>query len=86
MEASLGDDKNVVPQHFLLQDLPAHNVEASFYMGWQVRTSGGKYVSSTGHTLLIGARSCKVLDSVIFNKKCGVCTKHEKRTRMKCSP
>jgi len=49
-------------------------------MGWQVRSSEGKYGSSTGHVLLIGARSRKVLDSVIFNKKCGVCTKHEKRT------
>jgi hypothetical protein len=77
---TLGDERYIVPQHFLLQDLPVHNVEASFDMGWQVRSSGGKYGSSTGHALLIGARSRKVLDSVIFNKKCGVCTKHKKRT------
>jgi hypothetical protein len=48
-------------------------------MGWQVRSSGGKYGSSTGHALLIGARSKKVLDSIVFNKKCGLCTKHERK-------
>jgi hypothetical protein len=40
-------------------------------MGWQVRSSGGKYRSSTGHAVLIGAWSKKVLDSVVFNKKLG---------------
>jgi len=78
--AALADDRNVVQQNLMMQDLPIPRVEASFDMGWQVRSSGGKYGSFTGHALLIGARTRKVLDSAIYNKKCGVCTKHEKRT------
>jgi hypothetical protein len=62
--ATLADDHNVVQQNLLMQDLPIPRVEASFDMGWQVRSSGGKYGSSTGHALLIGARTRKVLDSV----------------------
>jgi hypothetical protein len=79
--AMLADDRYAMQQNLMMQDLPIPRVEASFDMGWQVRSSGGKYGSSTGHALLIGARTRKVLDSVIFNKKCGVCTKHEKCTR-----
>ncbi|MFN9981003.1 MAG: hypothetical protein ACK53Y_13840, partial [bacterium] len=30
--------------------------------------------------MLIGARTKLVLDSVMFNKKCGLCTKYEKCT------
>jgi len=48
-------------------------------MGWQVRSSGGKYGSRTGHALLIGAESKKVLDSVVYNKKCTICAKQERR-------
>jgi tRNA(Ile2) C34 agmatinyltransferase TiaS len=44
-------------------------------MGWQVLSSGGKYASPTGHALLIGAISKKIMDSLVLNKKCGVCTK-----------
>jgi len=80
VEETLIDNDNVVLQTYLERDTPIHRVDASFDMGWQVRSSGGKYGSSTGHALLIGARTKKVLDSVIFNKKCGICTKHEKRT------
>jgi hypothetical protein len=43
-------------------------------MGWQVHSSDGKYGSSTGHGLMIGALSKKVLDSTVFNKKCAKCT------------
>jgi hypothetical protein len=46
-------------------------------MGWQVRSSGGKYGSSMGHGLMIGALSKKVLDSIVFNKKCAKCTKRK---------
>jgi hypothetical protein len=50
-------------------------------MGWQVRSSGGKYGSSTGHGLLIGALSKKVMDSVVYNKKCAICTKNPNMTK-----
>lgn len=59
-----------IEQHLLEHDVPRFRVEASYNMGWQVRSSGGKYGSSTGHGLLIGALSKKVLDSQVFNKKC----------------
>jgi hypothetical protein len=48
-------------------------------MGWQVRSSGNKYGSSTCHGLLIGAYTKKILDSVVYNKKCKTCTKHHKK-------
>jgi hypothetical protein len=66
-----------VPQYLLEADNPMRRIQASFNMGWQVRSSGGKYASPTGHALLIGALSKKVMDSVILNKKCGVCTKQK---------
>jgi hypothetical protein len=69
-----------VQQTLLELDSPLHQVEASFDMGWQVCSSGGKYGSSIGHVILIGARTKKVLESIVFNKNCGVCTKHVKRT------
>jgi len=60
----------------LIQDcVPRYQIEASYDMGWQVRSSGGKYGSLTGHGLMIGALSKKVLDSVVYNKKCAKCTK-----------
>jgi hypothetical protein len=41
----------------------------------------GKYGSSTdGHGLLVGALTKKVLDSIVYNKKCGMCTKHFAQT------
>jgi len=80
VEETIIDQAIVVQQTYLELDAPIHRVEASFDMGWQVRSSGGKYGSSTGHALLIGVWTKKVLDSIIFNKKCRVCTKHEKRT------
>jgi len=45
-----------------------------------VRSSGGKYGSRTGYGLLIGARTKKVLDSTLFNKKCTLCTRHYSQT------
>jgi hypothetical protein len=62
----LNDNNNVVEQIHLLEDIPLTRLEASFDMGWQVRSSG--------------APSKKVLDSAVFNKKCGLCKKHEQKT------
>jgi len=60
----------------LIEDcVPRVRIEASYDMGWQVRSSGGKYGSPTGHGLMIGALSKKVLNSVVYNKKCATCTK-----------
>jgi hypothetical protein len=57
-------------------------------MGWQVHSFGGKYGSPMGHGLLVGALTKKVLkkvlDSVLYNKKCGTCTKHLPWYLQKC--
>jgi hypothetical protein len=58
-----------IEQNFLQNDEPLHRIVALYDMGWQVRSSGGKYGSRTGHALLIGATTKKVLDSIIYNKK-----------------
>jgi hypothetical protein len=68
-----------IEQTLLKDTLPRHRIEASFDMGWQVQSSGGKYGSSTGHGLLIGALSKKVLNSIVFNKKCAICMKKSKQ-------
>jgi hypothetical protein len=66
----------------LMEDMrPHYRVEASYDMGWQVRLSGGKNGSSTGHGLLVGAVSKNVLDSVAYNKKCAICTKNPNITK-----
>jgi len=59
--------------------LPIPRIMASFDMGWQVRSSGGKYGSCTGHAMLIGAHSRKIMDSIVYNKRCTICNKHKQR-------
>jgi len=76
VQETVNDEDSPIEQTFLEQDLPLHRIRASYDMGWQVRSSGGRYGSSTGHGLLVGAITKKVLDSVVYNKKCGKCTKH----------
>jgi hypothetical protein len=73
---TINDENYKVGQHKLEDDNPLHRIQASFDMGWQVRSSGNKYGSPTGHALLIGARSKKVLDSIVYNKNCTTCNKH----------
>jgi hypothetical protein len=63
--ATVMAETNVIEQNLLEEELPLHCVQASFDMGWQVRSSGHKYASPTGHGLLIGTLTKKVLDSVI---------------------
>ncbi len=60
----------------LEEDNPLQRIQASFDMGWRVRSSGNKYGSLTGHALLIGVRSKKVLDSIVYNKNCTTRNKH----------
>ena len=77
---TLDSEDHPIEQSLIQEDVPIYRVRASFDMGWQVRSSGGKYGSSTGHAFLIGALSKKIMDSELLNKKCSVCTKHECRT------
>lgn len=58
-----------VDQSLMESDVPPlARVQASFDIVWQVKSSGGKYGSATGHALLMGAITKKVMDSVVFNK------------------
>jgi hypothetical protein len=41
-------------------NIPLYQIQALFDMEWQVHFSRGKYGSSTGHVLLIGALSKKI--------------------------
>jgi len=77
--ATINDTEYPIEQNLLEANL--HRVRASYDMGWQVRSSGNKYGSPTGHGLLLGAVTKKVMDSVIFNKKCATCTKQGLHTK-----
>jgi hypothetical protein len=64
---TVNKNNNPIDQHLLVEELPLHRIQASYDMGWQVHSSGGKYGSTTGHGLLVGALTKKVLDSVMYN-------------------
>jgi hypothetical protein len=73
-EIILTDTPESTIRQTLIEEVnPWHRVEGSYDMGWQVWSSGGKYGSSTGHGLLISTLSKKVMDSVVYNKKCAIC-------------
>ncbi len=73
---TVNDDSCNTEQNKLEDVIPLHRIEASFDMGWQVRYSGIKFGSPTGHASLIGAMSKKVLDSIVYNKNCTAWIKH----------
>jgi len=73
--ATINLPEGTVPQCLLDNGVPLHRIQGCYDMGWQVRSSGNKYGSSTGHARMVGALTKKVVDSVVFNKKCALCTK-----------
>ena len=48
-------------------------------MDWQRRSSGDNYASLSGHDFLIGTRTRRVIDCVIFSKKCAICESHTRK-------
>ena len=48
-------------------------------MGWQKRSSGRRYDSSSGHAFIIGARSKGIIRMVLYSKACQKCDTAEKR-------
>jgi len=48
----------------------------TYDMGWQKRSSGHKYDSTSGHGFMLGARTKKIIDSQCMSKECRVCTKY----------
>jgi hypothetical protein len=57
--ATVMAETNAIEQNLLEEEVPLHRIQASFDMGWQVRSSGHKYASPTGHGLLIGTLTKK---------------------------
>lgn len=53
-------------------------IHVSYDMGWQKRASGHKYDSSSGHGLVVGKHTSKILDYVVKVKNCRICNKHVK--------
>ena len=47
----------------------------SYDMGWNKRSSGHIYNSLSGHAFIIGAHTRRIIDCVVFSKKCDICTK-----------
>ena len=42
-------------------------------MGWSKRSSGRRYDSQSGHGVLIGQSSKKIIDFVLYTKSCRIC-------------
>ena len=54
-----------------LHKLP--EIGASYDMGWQQRSSGRTYNCVSGHGMMIGCRTSKVIDAVVLSKQCNIC-------------
>lgn len=53
------------------------SVRVSYDMGWKKRSSGHRYDSMSGHGLMIGHHSQKVIAFIVRNKDCRICRKHK---------
>ena len=42
-------------------------------MGWSKRSSGNRYDSQSGHAILIGQNSRKIIDFALYQKACRMC-------------
>ena len=51
----------------------------AYDMGWQKRSFGRRYDSSSGHVYTIGARSKGVIGMLLYSKACRKCNAAEKR-------
>ena len=48
-------------------------------MGWQKRSSGRRYDSSSGHAFIIGGRKNGIIGMVLYSKACRKCESAEKK-------
>ena len=51
----------------------------TYNVGWQKRSSGRRYDSSSGHTFIIGARSKGIIGMVFYSNDCRKCNDAETR-------
>jgi hypothetical protein len=56
------------PTIVLVDKLKLPKIDCSFDMGWQQRSSGNRYASLSGDTLLVGCRSRKPIAMIIKYK------------------
>ena len=52
----------------------------TYNMGWQKRSSGRRYDSSSGHAFIIGSRSNVIIGMVLYLKTCRKCDSVKKRS------
>lgn len=52
--------------------------------GWQKRSSGRTYDSPSGHNLLVDCRTKRVLDCVVYSKKCSICDRKKADVEAGC--
>ena len=52
-------------------------VNVSYDMGWQMRSSGHSYNSLSGHGLMIGEHTKKVLGYMVKSKDCRICNRYD---------
>ena len=66
------------------KNLPANEIKltASYDMGWNKRSSGTTYDSTSGHGFVIGGRTKKIMQHRVLSKCCSKCSiaKRENRT------
>lgn len=71
---SLGDNASVV-----LSRGKYPEINVSFDMGWQQRSSGKKYASPTGHAFFVGGLCCLPLHFILKSKICNYCSTYKKK-------
>ena len=54
-------------------------ITVTYDMGWQKRSPGRRYDSSSGHTFIIGARSKGIIGMILYSRACRKCDAAEKR-------
>ena len=57
---------------------PPVGLTISYDMGWNKRSSGHRYDSLSGHAFAIGAYSRRIIDFVVFSKRCSICSSRNK--------
>ncbi|KAK3084373.1 hypothetical protein FSP39_012413 [Pinctada imbricata] len=55
------------------------NIEVSFDSGWQKRSTGWNYNSSTGHGSMIGKETGKILQFSLRSKACHICALYQSK-------
>jgi hypothetical protein len=57
-------------------------IQVSYDMAWQQRNSGNRYNSASGHGLLVGGSTRKVVCMTVKSKICGVCSAWKRKMEL----